>query len=245
MDTRTVLTNVRGAVLDIEGTTSSTASVHVGLYDDARPRIEPWIREHGDDPDVSAAVALTIAEAGLPADASPGEVASVLLRWMDDDVKASPLKTIQGQIWADGFEAGRLRPHFFDDVVPALRRWSANGVELAVFSSGSVAVQRPWFRHGLPPDLADAVTDHFDTVNAGPKREAASYVAIAAALAERWACSPAELVFFSDVPAELDAAAAAGWRTVGVCRPGEPHADDSFGDHVTITTFELVDLGAP
>jgi len=36
-------------VLDIEGTTSSTESVHVGLYSYARPRLGPLIEKHGDE----------------------------------------------------------------------------------------------------------------------------------------------------------------------------------------------------
>ena len=55
----------RAVVVDIEGTTSSTASVHVDLYDYARPRLGPWIDAHADDDEVAAAVAATKADAGL------------------------------------------------------------------------------------------------------------------------------------------------------------------------------------
>lgn len=233
--------DVRGVVVDIEGTTSATESVHVGLYDFARPRIEPWLQAHADDPAIADAVASTIADAGLPADASTSDVAHVLLRWMDADVKATPLKTVQGQIWAAGFAEGALTPHFFDDVAPALRGWHRVGLGLAVFSSGSVAVQRPWFERGLPPEVAAAFVDFYDTVNAGNKREAGSYVRIASDLTARWKCTASQLLFLSDVPAELDAARLAGWRTVGVRRAGEPNAGVDFGVHQVVEDFASIE----
>ncbi|MGB0111899.1 MAG: acireductone synthase, partial [Ilumatobacteraceae bacterium] len=203
--------------------------------------IYPWLRDHADDPAVADAIAATIAEARLAADASAGDVAAVMLQWMDDDVKATPLKTVQGQIWAAGFADGELEPHFFDDVEPAMRSWRDAGLGLAVFSSGSVEVQRPWFARGLP-DVAAGIDAHFDTVNAGNKRVAASYETIAADLGPRWSSTPAQLVFLSDVPAELDAAAAAGWQTIGVRRAGEPNGAVDFGAHRVVDSFAALDL---
>ncbi|MEV0391269.1 acireductone synthase [Nonomuraea sp. NPDC050643] len=217
-------------VLDIEGTTSSTESVHVGLYAYARPRLGPHIDAHRDDPEVRAALA------GIGA-GTTAEAVKVLHGWMDGDVKATPLKTLQGRIWAEGFAAGELTAHFFPDVPPVLRAWHAAGHRLAVFSSGAVSSQRPWFAHAAEGDLSSLVTHWFDTVNAGPKREPASYERIAATLGE-----PSGPLFLSDVPAELDAAAVAGWRTTGVRRPGEPNAAVPFGAHPVVTTFEEIDL---
>ncbi|MFD1937360.1 MULTISPECIES: acireductone synthase [Nonomuraea] len=217
-------------VLDIEGTTSSTESVHVGLYAYARPRLGPYLDAHRDDPDVRAA----LAEIGA---ATTAETVKVLHGWMDGDVKATPLKTLQGRIWAEGFAAGELTAHFFPDVPPALRAWHAAGHGLAVFSSGSVASQRPWFANTAYGDLSVLIDHWFDTVSAGPKREPTSYARIADTLGD-----PAGPLFVSDVPAELDAAAAAGWRTAGVRRPGEPNAATSFGPHSVITTFEELEV---
>ncbi|GAA1018267.1 enolase-phosphatase E1 [Acrocarpospora pleiomorpha] len=216
-------------VLDIEGTTSSTESVHRGLYSYARPRLGPWIDTHRDDPEVAAAVR----EIG---GGTTEESVAILHAWMDGDVKATPLKTLQGQIWAAGFAGGELTAHFFPDVPPALRGWRERGRRLAVFSSGAVSSQRPWFAHSAEGDLSALVERYFDTVNAGPKREPASYERIAAALD----APPGELLFLSDVPAELDAAAAAGWRVIGVRRPGEPSEQARFGAHFVVASFEEI-----
>ncbi|WP_016699175.1 acireductone synthase [Actinoalloteichus spitiensis] len=224
-------------VLDIEGTLTATSEVHVVLYDYARPRLGPWIDEHPDDDRVTAAVTETKQDAGLPADASTEDVVGVLHSWMDADRKASPLKTLQGLIWEHGYRHRELVSTYFPDVVPRLRAWKAAGLGLAVFSSGSVAGQVASFSHTTEGDLRQLFDHHFDTVNAGPKRVASSYAAIRAELGSP---DPAQLVFLSDVPAELDGAAADGWRTVGLARPGEPFADADFGDHRVVTTFDDV-----
>ncbi len=224
-------------VLDIEGTLTATSQVHVVLYDYARPRLGPWIDAHGDDPVVADAVARVRELGNLPATAGTDEVVAVLHGWMDADQKIAPLKTLQGLIWEKGYADGDLTTELFADVAPKLRLWHAGGLRLAVFSSGSVAGQIASFSRTTDGDLTPLFSRHFDTVNAGPKREASSYQAIAAALA----ADPARVVFFSDVPAELDAARDAGWQTIGVARPGEPFGDADFGSHRTIASFDEVD----
>ncbi|ROO85784.1 methylthioribulose-1-phosphate dehydratase [Actinocorallia herbida] len=208
-------------VLDIEGTTSATEAVHRDLYAYARPRLARYLTERSETPEVRA----------VRAAIEDDDPLAVLHDWMDRDVKATPLKTLQGLIWADGFAAGELTSHFFPDVPGALARWRREGARLAVFSSGSVASQRPWFGHSAFGDLGTGIDRYFDTVTAGPKREESSYRRIADALDD-----PSPL-FLSDVPAELDAARAAGWRTAGVARPGEPQEHADFGAHPVLAEF--------
>jgi enolase-phosphatase E1 len=227
-------------VLDIEGTTSAAGFVQGDLYDYARPRLRTWIEAHAEDPAIADAVTQTRADGQLPPTAHLDDVLAVLNGWMDADVKATPLKTIQGQIWAAGFAAGELSSHFFADVVPQLRAWHARGVRLAVFSSGSVASQVPWFRHGDAGDLTPMIDGYFDTVSAGSKREARSYGVIADALG----VAPGDALFLTDLPAELDAARAAGWQVIGVRRDGEPNAGADFGDHVVVDSFAEIDVQA-
>jgi enolase-phosphatase E1 len=108
-------------VLDLEGTTSAAGFILGDLYDYARPRLGDWLDDHAADPAIAAARQQVVADAGLPADASTEQIVAVLVQWMADDVKATPLKTIQGQIWAEGFARGEISSHFFDDVIPRLR----------------------------------------------------------------------------------------------------------------------------
>ncbi|MFX5660629.1 hypothetical protein ABTE05_19890, partial [Acinetobacter baumannii] len=86
------------------------------------------------------------------------------------------------------------------------------GIRLAVYSSGSVASQVPWFRHAPQGDLTPLVEDFFDTVSAGPKKESGSSDRIAAALG----VAPGRALFLTDHPDEVAAALAAGWQVVAL-----------------------------
>lgn len=222
-------------VVDLEGTTSAAGFILGDLYDYARPRLEAVLGR--DDDTVRVARAAALAEAGLPETATDAEVAAALHALMDADVKSTPLKTLQGIIWAEGFAAREITSHFFDDVPPQLRRWHAMGVRIAVYSSGSVASQQPWFRHAPQGDLSGLVTAWFDTVNAGPKKEPASYAAIAHALE----VDPARLLFLTDHPDEVLAAVAAGWQVVALDRAGEPWAGAEFVAPA-VTGFDQIEV---
>lgn len=226
-------------VLDIEGTTSATAYVHETLFPYARERLPAWVAAHRDEARVRAQLDAVHAALGDP-HADEAAVVAQLLAWIAADAKVTPLKTLEGWIWDEGFAAGALTAHFFPDVIPALRQWAAAGHTLWVFSSGSVTAQQAWFGHSTDGDLRPLLSGYFDTANAGPKRERASYEQIAAAIGQ----PPGEIVFLSDVAAELDAARAAGWRTVGVRRPGEPAFATGVGNHPAIASFAALDLAA-
>ncbi|WP_371741911.1 acireductone synthase [Herbiconiux sp. VKM Ac-2851] len=236
-----LMVTARCLVVDLEGTTSAAGFILGDLYDYARPRLAAWIDEHSDDAAIAEAREQVIRDASLPADATTDAVVAVLHEWMEQDVKATPLKTIQGQIWAEGFARDEISSHFFDDVIPKLRDWHEHGVALAVFSSGSVASQVPWFRHSPEGDLTPLITDYFDTIKAGPKKEAASYDAIASALG----VPAAELVFFTDNPGEVAAALEAGWQVVAFSREGEPFFEADFGTASVVTSFADVEVVAP
>src|SRR5919205_658993 len=233
----TVSLSARVLVVDLEGTTSAAGFILGDLYDYARPRLLSWLQEHANDADIQQARRQAIEEAGLPEDE---DVVAALHGFMDRDIKSTPLKTLQGQIWAEGFRRGEISSHFFDDVIPKLRAWHAAGIQIACFSSGSVTSQRPWFEHSPAGDLTPLVIAYFDTVNAGPKKEAASYQKIAAELGR----SPQELVFFTDHPDEVVAAREAGWQVVAFSRPGEPWFGADHGDVPVVSSFDEVELTA-
>ncbi|WP_067563540.1 acireductone synthase [Nocardia acidivorans] len=204
-------------VLDIEGTTSPTSSVREELYGYTRTRLPGWLAENQCGA-ADSILAETRALAGKP-EASVAEVAEILIDWLNTDVKAEPLKAAQGIICAEGFRNGSLYGEFFPDVPPMLRAWRESGLELYIYSSGSVRNQKDWFAFARPGDLSPLITGHFDLTTAGPKREASSYEKIAGAIGV-----PADsILFLSDHPDELDAAVAAGWQAIGVARPGEPN----------------------
>ncbi|MGW3647941.1 acireductone synthase [Streptomyces sp. NPDC000878] len=204
-------------VLDIEGTTSSTAQVHDVLFPYARRRMADWVTAHRDTPEVRRILSDV---ADIPDTAVTGDEAAVrvLERWSDEDRKAGPLKRLQGLIWSEGYARGELTGHVYPDTVEALALWQDRGVRVHIYSSGSVLAQRLWFQHTRYGDLRGRLTQYFDTVSAGPKTAAGSYRTIAALLR----LPPDDVLFASDTVAELDAARSAGWRTALVRRPREP-----------------------
>ncbi|MFJ2813654.1 acireductone synthase [Streptomyces sp. NPDC091279] len=204
-------------VLDIEGTTSSAAHVHEVLFPYARKRLAPWVAAHRADPEVRQVLAEVGRFLGAGTAVSEAEAVRVLETWSDEDRKASPLKKVQGMIWSEGYERKELRGHVYPDTVEALDIWRSRGTDIHIYSSGSVQAQQQWFQHSPYGDLRNRLARYFDTSNAGPKKSADAYRTIATALSLR----PTDLLFASDTPAELDAASAAGWRTVLILRTAE------------------------
>ena len=222
-------------VLDIEGTTSSTGFVTQVLYPYSRERLGRLLTERSNEPDVRRPTNQVRELLGEP-QASPARIEQALLGWLAEDRKATPLKTLQGILWSEGFACGELVSHFYDDVVPVLQRWHAAALRQYVYSSGSVAAQRGWFAHSPYGDLLPLMDGFFDTENAGPKQSADAYRTITAAITT----PAARTLFISDRPAELDAASTAGWLTACIRRPGEPYYGHGICGHREVQSFDHI-----
>ncbi|WP_373486875.1 acireductone synthase [Blastomonas sp.] len=204
------MTRPAALLLDIEGTTSSIAFVAEVLFPFARAHLAGYVAAH------AKTLAPLLAEVQA---LQPGDPVATLFGWIDEDRKATPLKTLQGMIWAEGYADGRLQGHVYPDTVVALRRWQAAGVPVHIYSSGSVAAQKLLFAYSIAGDLTGYLGQHFDTTT-GPKRETASYRKIAAALA----LAPHDILFVSDMAVEIDAARASGMQALLIDRTG-PNGD--------------------
>ncbi|HTD32406.1 MAG TPA: acireductone synthase [Candidatus Elarobacter sp.] len=223
-------------LLDVEGTTSTIAFVHTVLFPYADAHLDAYVAAHRDEPEVADAMRDAARLAGLPAAAADAEVLSHLHAWIAEDRKATPLKTLQGLIWAEGYARTGLRGHVYPDAAAGLRRWRDAGLRLYVYSSGSIEAQRVLFAHSDQGDLSPLFSGNFDTTT-GPKRESRSYAVIAAAIGE----SPREIVFLSDVDAELDAAREAGMETIRLLRPADtpPGATTTHPSAVSFDEIEV------
>lgn len=225
---------VRAVLTDIEGTTSSIAFVKDVLFPYARERLPRFIETHRHDPAVARWLDATAREAGID-DPRSRRVTDTLLRWIDEDRKATPLKALQGMIWKAGYEAGDYKAHIYSEVPAKLRAWKAHGLKLYVYSSGSVAAQKLFFGHTEAGDLASLFDGWFDT-EIGGKRERGSYLRIA----EATGLAPSATVFLSDIGAELDAARGAGMQTIQLCRPPE-HCPEA-GTHPCVADFDAITI---
>ena len=223
--------DVRAVLTDIEGTTTSLAFVKEELFPYARQHLSEYVHSHpAETADIAAEISAAVGASAL----STPEMIDILLRWMAEDRKLTPLKKLQGMIWRSGYESGRLRAHVYQDAVQALRKWHAGGIKLYVYSSGSVEAQQLLFSHTSHGDLTPLFSGYFDTT-IGSKLEARSYQEIAHLLS----LAAREFLFISDHPGETQAAAAAGIRTVLIAREqGAGTADQ------TVRSFDDIDLQA-
>lgn len=198
----------RVVLLDIEGTTLPVAFVHKVLFPYARAHLPALLAQQHDNPVVKQALAETAQLApGVPA-------AEQLERWMDADAKVAPLKSLQGLCWEQGYRQGELVAELYADVVPTLKAWKGAGLTLAVYSSGSKAAQKLIYGYTEQGDVTPLFSAFFD-LEVGGKKDAASYRTIV----QQAGWSPADVLFLSDVVAELDAAAQAGLQVCQIARP--------------------------
>ena len=239
---RPELTQIRAVLLDIEGTTTPIEFVQQVLFPYARARVHDFLTQHAADPDVRGDIALLRAEhaaepshLGRPAwnPSDDRTSAEAYVYWLiDRDSKSTGLKSLQGRIWEEGYREGNLKGKgaVYADVRPALTRWRDAGKDIAIFSSGSVQAQRNLFANTTAGDLSAFLSGYFDTTT-GPKRAASSYRRIAQLLGY----SPGEVVFISDITAELDAAREAGMQTALCVRGSGP---ENRSSHPRVRSFD-------
>jgi enolase-phosphatase E1 len=238
---------VQAMVLDIEGTTTPIAFVHDVLFPFARLHLREHLQnrlnaEQLREPirrlreEWSADVATGEQPPGTPDLASEAEAVTVspYVEWlMDRDRKSPGLKSLQGQIWEQGYRAGVLKGEVFADVPPALLRWREAHLDVVIYSSGSELAQRLIFGTTAHGDLTPFISRFVDTA-VGAKIAPESYRHIAANLARQ----PDRILFISDVTTELDAARAAGCQVLLCVRPGNrPQPENPY---TAISTFEEI-----
>lgn len=222
----------RAILTDIEGTTTSISFVLDVLFPYARQHLSNYVHSHANEPAVREQLAAVGAEVGRTL--SVDQAIAQLLAWIDADCKITPLKTLQGMIWAHGYQAGAFTGHVYPDAVAQLRAWQTAGIALYVYSSGSVQAQKLLFGYSDAGDLTPLFQGYFDT-RIGAKRDADAYRAIAAKIG----LNPNEMLFLSDITEELDAARTAGMRTIRLVRD-TPLATNA--DHEEVASFADITL---
>jgi enolase-phosphatase E1 len=216
---------IRAIVTDIEGTTSSIHFVKEVLFPYAARVLPDFIGSNADRADVRAQLDAAARDGGVDRDDLDAIVA-LLLQWIREDKKATPLKSLQGMVWEVGYRNGDYRAHVYEDAVVKLKEWHRQGLPLYVYSSGSIQAQKQFFGFSDAGDLTPLFSGYFDTTS-GPKRDVQSYRTIAKEIG----IEPAELLFLSDIVEELDAAKAAGFKTCWLVRPQDTTATPAQLQH--------------
>lgn len=220
---------IKYILTDIEGTCSSVHFVYEVLFPYFRTHLND-LTKHAQINEVKQAfsdvIEIAAQEEGIHLTTTE-EVLACLHKWSEEDRKLTPLKALQGVIWKNAYETGAITGHVYEDVPSALNQWRARGLKIGVFSSGSIAAQKLLFHYSDFGNLSGHFSNHFDTTT-GPKKEQTTYEKIT-----QFLCLEAdEILFLSDISAELEAAAASGMQTLQLLRPGTvaswPHTATNF-----------------
>jgi len=233
--------NIQAIITDIEGTTSSISFVKDTLFPYAQKHLASFIEQHKDIAEVSMQLNAVAETCNIPAQDTK-QISQQLLSWIKDDVKATPLKNLQGMIWKEGYQNGDYKAHMYADAVDLLKQWHQQEFPLYVYSSGSVLAQKLFFSHSSAGNLLPLFSGHFDT-NIGHKQEVQSYLNIQVALD----IDAENLLFLSDISQELDAAHQAGFQTCHVIRDDQVvkqniTSSDSAPSHPQVGSFQQITL---
>ncbi len=224
---------VKAILFDIEGTVAPISFVKEVLFPYSKERMESFIKENKENPKVKEILDEVQKIEGKKL--TEDEIIEVLKKWIEEDRKIAPLKDIQGLIWKEGFESGQLKAPLYDDAYEKMKQWK-DKYRLYIYSSGSVGAQKLFFSHTNYGNILDWFSGHFDT-KIGNKKESQSYEYIA----EEIGLKPEEILFLSDNPDEIKAAAKAGLQVTKVSRPqDDPYIEDF--PYKQIKSFEELDI---
>ncbi len=224
--------NIKYILTDIEGTTTSVKFVYEELFPYFLRNIAE-IESFTSNLQVQEAFKATVNLANKLENRrlkSTTEIIATLKRWCEEDKKITPLKTVQGFIWKEGYESGAIKGHVYPDVEKSLKDWESKNIKMGVFSSGSVEAQKLLFGYSLAGDLTSYFKNYFDTTTGG-KRESDTYLKISEILE----LEPNSILFLSDIAEELEAAKEIGMETCQLLRPG---TEKSW--HNSVTSFDEI-----
>jgi enolase-phosphatase E1 len=218
-------------LLDVEGTTTPIAFVYEVLFPYASRKLEPFLCKHFQDSDIQSLIEEFEAQRQLDErqrlqppswsnDPDEARLCSTVAyaQWLiAKDSKCTPLKSLQGKIWQEGFTTGELLGQVYPDVPPAFARWRRQKRDICIYSSGSVLAQQLLFRTVVSGDLTSEIAGFFDT-RMGIKTHSDSYKKIATSLGR----TPCEFLFISDALKEVEAAQSAAMQALLCDRAGSP-----------------------
>lgn len=228
---------------DIEGTTTSIAFVHQVLFPYARKQIRSLIESFESNTleitdlqkEILDLAICTIKRQYHVNDA--GEIADLLEQWIDQDLKETALKSIQGVLWQKGYEQGDFQGHVYADAYDRLKQWHEANIPMYLFSSGSVDAQKRLFQYSIYGDLRDFWQGYFDT-NMGSKRELSAYQKIADLICAQQQVEVQDILFLSDVVEELLAAQQAGMSVAWSIRDENQIATQTIAHYTDLFKFK-------
>ncbi len=212
---------IRALVVDTAGTTTCLSFIEEVLFPYSSEKLADFLHENQHNVLVENCIS-DVKEMALEPEADLERVVAILRLWIAEDRKATPLKTLQGLIWKQGYAENAFTGHIYPDFIDAIRQYSQNGIRIYSFSSGSVDAQKMLFSHSDGGDLTPLFSGHFDT-RTGSKTYKQAYLNILNTVS----LTPKQVLFISDRIEELKAADDAGLNVVYMKRSAE-QADSNY-----------------
>lgn len=195
-------------ILDIEGTTTPIDFVHVTLFKYARDNLTEFLLKNNKG-NALEQILLEMVEYSKITERSElisdEQIVKCIENLIEKDSKLGALKKLEGLIWQEGYESGKLKSEIYDDVPESLKRWKKSGKKIYIYSSGSVLAQKLLFRYSIFGDLTGYIDGYFDT-EIGSKKEIESYRNISRNLE----VLPERITFITDSEEEMKSARNAG-----------------------------------
>ena len=211
---------IRAIIVDTAGTTTDMDFIHNVLFPYSAKALPAFLTQNEHNLLVENCIA-DVRDIALEPDASLERVAELLQQWIAEDRKVTPLKTLQGLIWKQGYAKGEFKGHIYPDFIDAIHGYKQQNLRIYSFSSGSAEAQAMLFSHSDGGDLTPLFNGHFDT-RTGSKLDRQAYANIINTIS----LSGKQILFVSDQIEELKAASIAGMRTVQMVRNSAIKTDD-------------------
>ncbi|MCB0370418.1 MAG: acireductone synthase [Bdellovibrionales bacterium] len=198
-------------LLDIEGTTTSIDFVAKVLFPYSYQRLEDFVKKNIKNPLFEknfSSLKDKVKKENLSKTSIENNIIDYLKKLIDQDIKDSDLKVIQGFIWEEGYISGELKGHIYPDVPSKLSEWVSKNIQLGIYSSGSIKAQKLLFKYSEYNDLDKHFSYNFD-LQMGSKKDVSSYIKISHELN----ILPEEITFISDSSDEVNSANKANFKT--------------------------------
>ncbi len=206
---------IKAIITDIKGFITSRSFIDNDLYDYIYKNLPDYVY---DNEDKIAAILDDVRNEERNPDLNFEEVIEVLLRYIDDGKKITPLRTLQDMIWEIGYKSGELIGYVYDDAFKALKRWNGQNVMTYIYSDSlSIAAQKLLFEYSKYGDLSPFISGYFDEKIINKENaEIETYEKIAAQIKT----SVSEIIFLSSCEKSVNAACAAGMNIIILNRDG-------------------------
>ncbi|SHI01259.1 acireductone synthase [Ferrimonas marina] len=221
---------IKAIIVDTAGTTTDFQFIKEVLFSYSENAMADFIANSKNDFAIQTLLDDVKQLAGNP-DLDDAALAQLLVDWIRDDSKATPVKTLQGLVWKQGYLKGDFKGHVYEDAAKVLTQWNALGKRLYSFSSSSADAQELLFKYSSQGDLSGLFYGHFDT-SVGQKTTVQAYKNILNTVSLR----PSQVLYLSDDLAELNAAREAGLVTCQLVRSDQVRQ----GSHDSAPTFAQV-----